>query len=221
MSKYHSSSKSGMTRRQFIYSTAIAAGTTALLGRAQPVSRPISANNKLNIGVVGTGGKGDSDTTCCSGENIVALCDVDSNISAKAQQKYPNAKLYKDFRKMLEQEKSLDAVIVATPDHVHASVAAMAMRMGKHVYCQKPLTQTIYEARLLRKLAAEKKGATQLGNQGRAEHGLRHAVEVVQAGAIGPGREGYVWSNRPIWPQGMDRPAGEDPVPDSLDWDLW
>src|SRR5260370_6065192 len=123
MSNHHSSSKPGMTRRHFIYYTALAAGGTALAGRAQPVSRPTSANDKLNIGVVGTGGKGESDTAYCSGENIVALCDVDSSIAAKAQQKYPNAKLYKDFRKMLEQEKSLDAVIVATPDHVHASVA--------------------------------------------------------------------------------------------------
>ncbi len=97
----------------------------------------------------------------------------------------------------------------------------MAMRMGKHVYCQKPLTQTVYEARLLRQLAGEYKVATQMGNQGSAENGLRRAVEVVQAGFIGPVRQVYVWSNRPIWPQGMDRPAGEDPVPAHLDWDLW
>jgi hypothetical protein len=123
---------------------------------------------------------------------------------------------------MLEaEEKNLDAVVVATPDHLHASVAAIAMRMGKHVYCQKPLTQTVYEARLLRTLAKENKVATQMGNQGSAEDGLRRAVEVVQAGVIGAVRQVYVWTNRPIWPQGMDRPAGEDPVPASLDWDLW
>ena len=122
---------------------------------------------------------------------------------------------------MLEKEKSLDAVIVSTPDHLHAVIAATAIRMGKHVYCQKPLMQTVYEARLLRKLAKEYGVVTQMGNQGSAEDGLRRAVEVVQAGLIGPVREVHVWSNRPIWPQGMDRPAGQDPVPATLDWDLW
>ncbi len=122
---------------------------------------------------------------------------------------------------MLDREKSLDAVIVATPDHTHAIVAGTAIRMGKHVYCQKPLTQTVYEARLLRKLAREHKVATQMGNQGSAEDGLRRAVEVIQAGLIGPVRQVYVWTNRPIWPQGMDRPAGSDPVPATLDWDGW
>jgi predicted dehydrogenase len=147
---------------------------------------------------------------------------VDANTLARVHERHPNAKTYKDFRTMLEeQEKSLDAVVVATPDHLHASVAAMAMKMGKHVYCQKPLTQTVYEARVLRKLAKENKVTTQMGNQGSAEDGLRRAVEVVQAGVIGPVRQAYVWTNRPIWPQGMDRPAGEDPVPASLDWDLW
>jgi hypothetical protein len=115
----------------------------------------------------------------------------------------------------------IDAVTVSTPDHVHGVAAAAAMRLGKHVYCQKPLVQTVYEARLLRKLAKEKNLATQMGNQGSAGGGLRRAVEVIQAGAIGPVRELHVWSNRPIWPQGLDRPAGEDPVPATLDWDLW
>src|SRR5258705_6517286 len=151
MSKHDATSRPGLTRRQFIYYSALAAGATALTGCAAP--RRISANEKLNIGVVGTGGKGGSDTECCSGENIVALCDVDSKTSASAHAKHPKATVYKDFRKMLEQEKTLDAVIVATPDHLHATVAAMAIRMGKHVYCQKPLTQTVYEARLLRTLA--------------------------------------------------------------------
>src|SRR6266478_5058554 len=221
MSKHHSSPRAGMTRRQFIYYSALVASGTALTGCAQVRPRRVSANDKLNFGVVGTGGKGESDTACCSGENIVALCDVDSERSAKALTKHPNAKVYKDFRKMLEQEKSLDAIIVATPDHLHATIAAMAIKMGKHVYCQKPLTQTVYEARLLRKLAKEYNVATQMGNQGSAEDGLRRAVEVVQAGVIGSVREVHVWSNRPIWPQGMDRPEGEDPIPQGLDWDLW
>ena len=211
-----------LTRRQFLYLSALAASATAV-GCAQTKVRRLSANDKLNIGVVGVNGKGGSDTDHCAqaGENIVALCDVDEAQAAGPRAKYPKATFYKDFRKMLEAEKSLDAVIVATPDHLHASVAAMALRMGKHVYCQKPLTQTVYESRLLRKLAKEKGVATQMGNQGSAEDGLRRAVEVVQAGIIGSVREVHVWSNRPIWPQGMGRPAGEDPIPAGLDWDLW
>ncbi len=221
MSKHILPPVSGISRRQFLYYSALAAGATAFHTYGQSQPRRLSANDKLNIGVVGVTGKGGSDTTCCATENIIALCDVDERAAAGPRRKYPNAKFYNDFRKMLEQEKSLDAVIVATPDHVHAAVASMAIRMGKHVYCQKPLTQTIYEARLLRQLAREHKVATQMGNQGSAEDGLRRAVEVVQAGFIGPVRQVHVWSNRPIWPQGMDRPAGEDPVPATLDWDLW
>ncbi len=211
----------GLTRRRFIYLSMLAAGATAL---QQPVfgkPRKRYANDKLNIGVIGAGGKGASDTDYCATENIVALCDVDENRAAKQLEKYPNAKFYRDWRKMLEKEKTLDAVIVSTPDHTHALIAATAIRLGKHVYCQKPLTRTVYEARLLRKLARQYKVATQMGNQGSAEDGLRRAVEVVQAGLLGHVREVYVWSNRPIWPQGMNRPEGADPVPEHLAWDLW
>src|SRR6266576_3612822 len=215
------SPRASMTRRQFIYFSALAASAAALPVRAQ--TKTPSANSKLNIAAIGINGKGASDTEHCAaaGENIVALCDVDEQRSAEIRKKYPDAKYYSDFRKMFEQEKSIDAVIVATPDHLHATIAAMAMKMGKHVYCQKPLTQTVYEARLLRKLAKEHKVATQMGNQGSAEDGLRRAVEVIQGGLIGSVREVHVWSNRPIWPQGMDRPVGEDPVPAGLDWDLF
>ncbi|MCU0782776.1 MAG: Gfo/Idh/MocA family oxidoreductase [Verrucomicrobia bacterium] len=208
------------TRRQFIYTTAVA-GAAALAGCATGAPRRISANEKLNIGAVGVGGKGDSDIEGCASENIVALCDVDATTLANKHEKYPKAKVYKDWRVMLEKEKSLDAVIIAPPDHLHALIAAAAMRHGKHVYCQKPLTQTVYEARLLRGLAKEHGVATQMGNQGSAEDGLRRAVEVIQAGLIGSVSQVHVWSNRPVWPQGMDRPAGEDPVPANLDWDLW
>jgi predicted dehydrogenase len=213
--------RSGMTRRQFIYSSALAATAMAWAGCTLPRPRRVSANDKLNIGVIGAGGKGASDTDCCASENIVALCDVDEKIATSRRRKYPNAKFYRDFRKMLDQEKTLDAVIVATPDHMHAIAAATAIRMGKHVYCQKPLTHSIYEARLLRKLAKQHQVATQMGNQGSAEDGLRRAVEIIQAGLIGPVREVYVWTNRPIWPQGMDRPPGSDPVPPTLDWEAW
>ena len=221
MSKMNSVLRPGISRRQFLYYSALAASATGLTGWAKAQPRRLSANDKLNIGVVGVAGKGASDTACCASENIIALCDVDEKAASGPRQKYPNAKFYKDFRQMLEQEKSLDAVVISTPDHLHATIASMAIRMGKHVYCQKPLTQTIYEARLLRGLAKEYNVATQMGNQGSAENGLRRAVEVVQAGFIGPVRQVYVWSNRPIWPQGMGRPAGEDPVPANLDWDLW
>ncbi|MEI2724886.1 MAG: Gfo/Idh/MocA family oxidoreductase [Verrucomicrobiota bacterium] len=210
----------GFTRRQFLYTTALA-GAAALTGCATRAPRRLAAGEKLNIGVVGAGGKGASDTDHCASENIIALCDVDMATLAKRKEKYPDARIYQDWREMLKQEKTLDAVIVSTPDHLHAIVAATAIRMGKHVYCQKPLVQTVYEARLLRKLAKQFGVVTQMGNQGSAEDGLRRAVEVVQAGLIGPVREVHVWSNRPVWPQGMERPEGTDPVPATLDWDGW
>jgi hypothetical protein len=210
----------GVTRRQFLYTSALV-GAAALTGCATAAPRKLSANEKLNIGVVGAGGKGSSDTDHCASENIIALCDVDMSTLTKRKEKYPNARIYQDWREMLKKETTLDAVIVSTPDHQHALIAATAIRMGKHVYCQKPLVQTISEARLLRKLAKEFGVVTQMGNQGSAEDGLRRAVEVVQAGLIGPVREVYVWSNRPVWPQGMPRPEGSDPVPATLNWDLW
>jgi len=208
------------TRRQFIATTAVA-GAAVITGCTTRGPRRVSPNEKMNIGVVGAGGKGASDTDHCSGENIVALCDVDLDRCADQLKKYPNAKIYRDWREMLDKEKTLDAVIVATPDHTHALVAAAAMQLGKHIYCQKPLVQTVAEARLLRKLAKANGIVTQMGNQGSAEDGLRRAVEVIQAGLIGPVHEVHVWTNRPVWPQGMERPAGSDPVPDTLDWDLW
>jgi hypothetical protein len=182
--------------------------------------RRVSANEKLNIGAVGCGGKGASDIQFCSGENIVALCDVDARTLAARKEAHPKATTYQDWRVMLEKEKSLDAVIVSIPDHGHAMVPSTAMRLRKHVYCQKPLVQTVYEARLLRKLEKEHGVATQMGNQGAPRPGLRRAVEVVHAGLIGPVRQVHVWSNRPIWPQaGPSR--RRRPVPENLNWDLW
>jgi predicted dehydrogenase len=131
-------------------------------------------------------------------------------------------KQYRDFRKLLdEMGKNIDAVTVSTPDHTHGVAAIRAMKMGKHCFCQKPLVQTVYEARTVRQLAKEKNLATQMGNQGSAEPGLRRAVEVIHAGVIGKPLEVHVWSNRPVWPQGLDRPQGSDPVPETLDWDSW
>jgi GFO/IDH/MocA oxidoreductase family protein len=213
----------GFSRRQFIVYTSLAAGAVALPGWAA-VRKTKSPNEKLNVGVIGAGGKGSSDTdnVASLGENIYALCDVDEGTLKSRAQKYPQAQLFRDYREMLEKiGKNLDAVTVSTPDHHHAPAAVMAMKMGLHVYCQKPLTHSVYEARTLRRLAKEKKVATQMGNQGSAGSGLRRAVEVIQAGLIGNPLQLHVWSNRPIWPQGIDRPAGEDSVPSNLDWDLW
>lgn len=210
-----------LSRRQFLRYSAV---TGAAAAAFPYVGNVLGANDKINIACIGVGGKGDSDcddSAHCGG-NIVALCDVDENTLNNKARKYPNAKKFKDFRKMLEaMDKEIDAVTVSTPDHVHGVAATAAMSLGKHIYCQKPLVQTVYEARLLRKLAKEKKLCTQMGNQGSAGSGLRRAVEVIQSGIIGPVHELHVWSNRPIWPQGLDRPAGEDAVPSTLDWDLW
>lgn len=211
-----------MTRRQFLKRTSIAA---SIAGMSFPfVGRVFGANDKIRIACIGVGGKGNSDSShaaACGGE-IVAICDVDQRTLDEKGQQFPQAKKYRDYRKLLDAVgKDIDAVTVSTPDHNHGIAAARAMKMGKHCYCQKPLVQTVEEARLLRKLATEKKLATQMGNQGTAENGLRRAVEVVQAGVIGKPLELHVWSNRPVWPQGYDRPTGSDPVPEYLDWDCW
>jgi hypothetical protein len=215
-------SSTRVNRRDFIKTTSLAAG--ALAFGVPTLLRAKNLNSKLNIACVGIGGKGKSDTDACAGENIVALCDVDTGSDAYATQtkKYPDAKFYKDFRQMLDQMGSqIDAVTVSTPDHMHAIVASAAMQMHKAVFCQKPLVQTVYEARYLRKLAKERKVVTQMGNQGSAADGLRRAVETIQDGLIGQVKQVHVWTNRPIWPQAMDRPLGEDPVPATLAWDLW
>ena len=207
-------------RRTFLKASALATGTLAF--GVPTLLRGQNLNSKLNIASIGVMGKGQSDTDNCSSENIVALCDVDSARCAPQLKKYPDAKFYQDFRKMFDElGKGIDAVTVSTPDHFHAIAASAALKLGKHVYCQKPLTQTIYEARYLRDLAAETKLVTQMGNQGSAADGLRRGVECIQAGIIGQITEAHIWTNRPIWPQGKPRPDGSDPVPANLDWDIW
>ncbi len=183
---------------------------------------PNSPNERVNFGCIGVGGKGDSDTADAARlGNVVAICDVDDNTLNAAAAKYPNAKKYHDYRKMLsEMGKSIDAVTVSTPDHNHTPAAAMAMKMGKHCFCQKPLTHSIYEARRLGEIAKKMKVATQMGNQGTADSGLRHSAALLRAGGIGTVKEVHVWTNRPIWPQGIPRPASA-PVPANLHWDLW
>jgi predicted dehydrogenase len=215
--------RSGMTRRKFLYYSALAAaGASALRTSARPTPRKLSSTDKLRIACVGAGGKGESDVAHCGDEVIVAMCDVDEERSATSRRNFPNAKFYSDWREMLEKEaNNIDAVTVSTPDHLHAVVASAAMKLGKHVYCQKPLTQTVYEARYLRKLAKDQGVVTQMGNQGSSEDGLRRAVEVLQAGVIGPVKQIHVWTNRPIWPQGITTPPGADAVPPNFKWDLW
>ena len=207
-------------RRNFLTTATLATG--AVVFGVPTLLRGKNLNSKLNIAVIGAAGKGASDTDHCSSENIVALCDVDSEHCAKQIQKYAQAEFYRDFRVMFdEMGKGIDAVIVATPDHFHAIAESHAMRMGKHVYGQKPLTQTIYEARYLRDLAHETGVVTQMGNQGSAADGLRRAVECIQGGLIGQVSEVHIWTNRPIWPQGIGRPPGADPIPDAMNWDVW
>jgi predicted dehydrogenase len=207
-------------RRNFLKTAALASG--AVVFGVPTLLRGQNLNSKLNIASIGVMGKGESDVNYCAGENIIALCDVDSQRCAGQRAKYPEAKFYQDFRIMFDEiGKSIDAVTVSTPDHFHAIAESAAMRMGKHVYGQKPLAQTVYEARYLRNLAQETGLVTQMGNQGSASDGLRRAVECIQAGIIGQVSEVHVWTNRPIWPQGMGLPEGSDPIPNTLNWDIW
>lgn len=210
------------SRRSFLQtSAAIGAGYFVAAG-TQRQARAYFAPDKVRIACVGVGGKGSSDSDD-SGKNgeVVAICDVDEKQLASKAKKWPGAKQYRDFRKMLEEmDKSIDAVTVSTPDHTHAAAAVMAMSMGKGCFCQKPLTHSIYEARRLAEVAREKKVATQMGNQGTSNSGVRKAAAMIQAGVLGDVKEVHVWTNRPIWPQGGDRPK-EEAVPANLDWDLW
>ena len=182
-----------------------------------------AANDKLNIALVGVGGRGSWFVGCIPGlgENVVAMCDVNDRRAAKSFARIPKARRFHDFRRMLaEMDKEIDAVVVATPDNTHAVITAAAMNMGKHVYCEKPLTRSIHEARALRQKAAEGEAATQMGNQGTASPAYRRAVEVVQEGAIGEVREVHVWNtNGGVGPRRS--PEGSQPVPDHLKWDLW
>jgi hypothetical protein len=220
MKSHRSPGSSALSRRRFLRTGAAAAGGLAL--GVPSLLRAGNLNSRLNLAAIGVMGKGQSDTDHCNGENIVALCDVDAERSAPQRAKYPGAKFYRDYRELFaDLDGRIDAVTIATPDHMHAIIASLAMKSGKHVYCQKPLVQTIYEARYLRDLARASGVVTQMGNQGSAADGLRRAVECIQAGIIGQVHEVHIWTNRPIWPQGMSRPEGTDEIPATLDWDLW
>jgi predicted dehydrogenase len=213
-----------MKRREFLTQSAALAGAAgSFLGRGVPaIGRTTreSANEKVRFACIGIGGKGDSDTNDAGAHGeIVALCDIDSKTLDKMGAKYPNAKKYYDYRKMLEElGDKIDAVTVSTPDHTHAPASVMAMKMGKHCFCQKPLTWSIEEARLMRTLAAEKKLCTQMGNQGTAENGFREGVELLRAGTLGNVKEIHVWTNRPIWPQGISRFKNSPGIPNNVHW---
>lgn len=222
-------SDTGLTRRRFLrgatLSTAafmvVPSGVLGLRGAD-------SANQKLNLAGIGIGGQGAGDLGHMEEENIVALCDVDKNHAGHVFRKYPKARQFTDYRQMFDQMKEIDGVVVATPDHLHAFASIEAIKRGKHVYCEKPLTHSVWEARQVAKAAHEAKVATQMGNQGQATALTRRLCELVWAGAIGEVHEAHIWTDRPsnglfneYWPQGCSRPAATPPVPATLDWDLW
>ena len=215
-------SASNISRRHFMKVTATA-GTalTVLPGRV------FGANDRLNIACIGIGGIARQNIQACADENIVALCDVDSNYAGKVFDAYPNAKRYTDYRVMLEQQKDIDAVIIGTPDHTHAVIAMAAIQAGKHVYCQKPLAHTVAETRMLTEAARASNVQTQLGNQGHSAEGIRLVREWIQSGSIGDVKEVHAWTDRPDsggwWANFAARalPQQVEPVPAGLDWDLW
>lgn len=206
-----------MNRRQLLYGAAGGALAAAGAARAQ------APGERLNVACIGVGGRGIDNVSGVSGENIVALCDVDANHLAAAAKKHPNAALYSDWRRMLER-KDIDAVVVSTPDHQHALCTAAAMQTGRHVYCEKPLTRTVSEAKIIARLTADNpRLATQMGTQAHSSNWIREVVEALQCGVLGKVDEVHAWSDRPIWPQGMPAPSATEgePVPPHLNWDLW
>jgi len=218
-------SKTKITRRRFVGAAGAAAATVTLLPSGHLLGAK-APSNRVNVAQIGAGGKGHSDCRLSeqAGGRIVAVCDVDTRRGGGTFRAYAKAKKYKDFRRLFdEMDKDVDAVVVSTPDHMHARISLQAMAMGKGVYCQKPLTRTVAEARQMTEAAAKYKVATQMGNQGHSTGGNQATAEYVQAGAIGTVREVHVWTDRPVkwWPQGMGLPKEKMPVPPTLAWDLW
>lgn len=218
-----------ISRRRFLATTATTAAVTIVPSHVLGGPRNKPPSEKLNIAGIGIGGMGRSNLRQLESENIVALCDVDHNYAAGTFKRYPKAKVYTDFRKMLDKQKDIDAVVIATPDHTHAVISMVAMRRGKHVYCQKPLTHDVYESRMLAKTAKETGVATQMGIQGHSDEGGRLICEWIEDGAIGEIREVDAWCSLSYYPFGnagwsskwSRRPKETPPVPSTLDWDLW
>lgn len=219
---------SDISRRKFLNTGAKAAIglsiASGVLSKAKTYGAPPlkSPNEKLNIIAVGVGGRGAGVLSNMESENIIGLCDIDWKYSDHVFKKYPNAKKYYDYREMFKElGKEADAVVIATADHTHAIIAAEAIMMGKHVYCEKPLTHTVYESRLLTKLAEKYKVATQMGNQGSSGEGVRKICEWIWNGEIGEITKVEAFTDRPIWPQGLNRPEKVETVPDKVNWDLF
>ncbi|MDX1907175.1 MAG: Gfo/Idh/MocA family oxidoreductase [Bacteroidia bacterium] len=221
----------GVSRRTFLSRTALTAGGLVIVPR-YVLGGPghVAPSDKLNIAAIGANGKGRVNINLSSAlnklggprENIVALCDVDDNRLDETFRDFPKAKRYRDYRRMLEEmHTDIDAVIVSTPDHMHAVQAMAAMKLGKHVYVEKPLTHDVYEARMLTQAAKEYKVVTQMGNQGSSGDSIRQVCEWIWSGVIGDVTEVHAWTNRPVWPQGLTRPKEKPAVPAYLDWDLW
>jgi predicted dehydrogenase len=210
-------------RRTFVGGLAAAGAVAALPRPLHALADHAPQDQKLRVACIGVGGMGASDVRGMSGEELVAFADVDWRAAEGSFRAFPKARRYKDYREMLEKERNnIDVVTVSTPDHSHAAAAMMALKMGKHVYCQKPLARTIGEVRALKAEAAKRpKQATQMGNQGHANEGIRLIREWVDAGLIGTVRRVEFWTNRPIWPQAINRPTDMHNVPPTLDWDLW
>jgi len=213
-----------LNRRQMLASLGALGVGAVELARSPALARTRPRRDKLNLAVVGCGGQGEENLSKVSGENIVALCDVDQERAAEAFKRYPKARHFRDYRKMFDaMHGQIDAVVVSIPDHMHAPVSLAAMELGKHVYCEKPLTWGIDEVRRMARLAKEKRLATQMGTQGMAHDRSRAGVEVIQSGVLGNVTELHVWTDRALkwWPQGIDRPKSTAPIPKRLDWDLW
>lgn len=217
-----------LTRRRFLRNSAIAAGCCivpcSVLGARQSrgaAREKRSPNERLNVAGVGLGARGLGNVEKCEGANVVALCDVDLRLAATAFEQYPKAAKHQDYRRMLDRQKGIDAVLISTPDHTHAVIAAEAMKRGKHVYVETPLAHDVWEARELARLARETGVTTQMGNERHSGAGIRRAVEMLFGGGLGPIRNVHCWTNRPQWPQGIGRPRAKTPVPNGLDWDLW
>ena len=205
------------TRREFLQQTGLAVAGLWVAG-CRTAPRTISANEKLNLGIIGVAHQGGYDMNSVATENIVALCDVDDLFLSAAAEKFPRARTYNDFRRLLDQ-KDIDAVVVATPDHTHAVAAAAALRSGRHVYCEKPLTRTISECRVVTELARKQKLITQIGTQIHSGDNYHRVVELIQQGTIGPVNEIHVWVNASYGGKGL--PKDTPPVPKNLHYDLW
>jgi len=210
-----------MNRRQFLKQSSTAAAGFWIAGRQTGFGQEKSPNAKVNVGHIGVAGmRGQDHLNAMAGQNIVALCDVDDKNLAQAALKLPMAAKYSDFREMLEKEKSLDCVVVSTPDHIHAPAGVMAMKLGRHLYSEKPLARTVYEVRVMTETARERKLQTQMGTQIHSGDNYRRVVELVQGGAIGPVKEAHVWLGGTQW-TASGLPKEGAPAPESLHWDLW